>query len=318
MNKIWNIPEIHLTPLAEVKEPRTVLAVTDPNGWETAQGALRLPVAGKIEPLSASLEHWETLTELSIQIQAEAVYAVGGRLAMDTAKYLAYQLTLPLVCVPTALDSDTFLRASANAQQDGWVKSLPATPAQRVVIDLELIAAAPSGQRAKGLSSVLAMATANWDWKLAEERGKNPPGKAFNQKLSNLSQTILENAIECAQAAGSGKPAGLRQLLDCLCLEVQLCNQAGHNRLAIGSEHYAAYAAQSMFETNCEWQELLGQAILLAAEWQGQGKSQLENALRAANIPLDCLGSEQIERLKAGLPDYCKQHQLDYGIAFDL
>ena len=172
MDKIWNIPEIQLIPLAEVHEARPVLLVTSQADWEAVRGKLRLPIAGKLEPLAATLEHWDTLIELIAAFPQEVVYAVGGVLAMDTAKYLAHQLTLPLVCIPTALDSDAFLTPSANVQQDGCVKTLQTEPAQMAVVDLETISAAPAGQRSRGLCSVLALATASFDWKLAEDRGK--------------------------------------------------------------------------------------------------------------------------------------------------
>jgi hypothetical protein len=99
---------------------------------------------------------------------------------------------------------------------------------------------------------------------------------------------------------------------------VQLRNQAGHDRLAKGSEHYFAYAAQNLPEVGLEWQEFIGQGILLAAEWQGQDRTRLEGALRAAGILVDRLRAPEIAQLKKSLPGYCKQHKLDYGIAHEI
>jgi len=318
MVKIWNIPEIQLIPLAEVREPRPVLLMARHQDWESVRAKLRLPLVSSLEPMSARLEHWETLMALLGDLHAEVVYAVGGVLATDAAKYLAEIFSLPLVCVPTALDTDAFLTHTANIQQDGCVQTLESVAAQQVVVDFETVAAARPEQRARGLCSVLSLATAAWDWKLAEQRGKNLPGKEFNQYLYDQTQAILQGVLQCAPAAGMGDPDGLKQLLDCLCLEVQLCNQAGHNRLAKGSEHYFAYAAQNLAEVGLDWQEMVGQGILLAAEWQGQDRTLLDGALRSAGIPVDRVHASEIAQLKESLPGYCKQHKLDYGIAYEI
>jgi glycerol dehydrogenase-like iron-containing ADH family enzyme len=318
MDKIWNIPEIQLTSLSEVNEPRPVLLVTRPEEWEQVGKRIHLNITCKLEPLSAKLEHWDTLIELAANVFAEVVYAVGGRLVVDTAKYLAYEFSLPLVCVPCALDTDAFLTHSANVQNGGCVRSFMTGPAERVIVDFEMIASAPAEQRAGGLAQVLSLATAGWDWKLAEQRGKNPPGKSFDASIYEQTQAVLRGGIQCAAAAGRGEPSGLKQLLDCLCLEVQLRNQAGHDRPAKGSEHYFAYAGHYLLENKVDWQEFVGQGILLAAEWQGQDKAALEEALRAAHLPVDRLPQPEVERVKHSLPGFCKQHKLDYGIACEV
>lgn len=37
------------------------------------------------------------------------VYAVGGGLPADAAKYLAFNAGLPMICLPTALSVDAFV-----------------------------------------------------------------------------------------------------------------------------------------------------------------------------------------------------------------
>lgn len=317
MDKIWNIPEIQLMPWTKVREPRPVLLVTDESGWQRAEGSLKLPVVNKILPRNDEVEHWQTLLALSIQSQAEVVYGVGRALVMETAKYLANELSLPVVCLPSALDSDAFLSSSVQAQEASKVVTIQTVPAQRVVIDFEVMLETAEGQRTQGLCNVLAMATAGWDWKLAEERGKNPEGKSFNRAHYDLSVAILNNAYQLA-AATKGDTEGLKLLLNWLCFEVQLCNQAGHQRPARGSEHHFAFAARDLLKVDFEWRELLGQGILLAAEWQGQDKSRLEDTLRAAGIACERLNQDDVEQVKRSLPEYCREHNLDYGIAYEI
>ncbi|MBN2145828.1 MAG: hypothetical protein JW726_00510, partial [Anaerolineales bacterium] len=85
-----------------------------------------------------------------------------------------------------------------------------------------------------------------------------------------------------------------------------------------GSEHYFAYAAQNLPDSGLDWQELVGQGILLAAEWQGQDSGQIKDALRAGGIPSNQVSMPEIEQIKKSLPAYCKKHKLDYGIAYEI
>ena len=53
---------------------------------------------------------------------------------------------------------------------------------------------------------------------------------------------IAQQAFKIAAGVGRGNVESLRNLLDLLCMEVQLTNQMGHNRPQEGSEQYFAYA----------------------------------------------------------------------------
>lgn len=57
-------------------------------------------------------------------------------------------------------------------------------------------------------------------------------------------QSILQGALDCAEAAGRGDRDGLKTIYDCLAMEVQLCNQIGHPRPEEGREHYFAGSVQ--------------------------------------------------------------------------
>lgn len=50
---------------------------------------------------------------------------------------------------------------------------------ETLILDLDVIAAAPAAIRAAGITDVMSIATGAWDWRFAEERGMNPPGMGF-------------------------------------------------------------------------------------------------------------------------------------------
>jgi glycerol-1-phosphate dehydrogenase [NAD(P)+] len=176
----------------------------------------------------------------------DVIYSVGGGLSADTGKYLAVKKNLPMVCLPTALSVDAFLTWASGIRVEGCVQYNETKVPDRLLIDFEVLASAPAHIRAYGICDVLSIAIGSWDWQFAEQKGMNTPDMAYIPYVAQMAQAILNWVLECAEAAGRGDPAGLKQLHDCLALEVQLCNQVGHARSEEGSEHYFAYALENI------------------------------------------------------------------------
>jgi glycerol-1-phosphate dehydrogenase [NAD(P)+] len=187
-----------------------------------------------------------------------------------------------------------------------------------LIVDMDVLAVAPEPIRAAGICDVLSIATGLWDWELAAEKGQNPEGMELIPWVADAAQAILDGALECAEAAGAGDDEGLKQLLDCLALEVQLCNQIGHSRPEEGSEHYFAYSVENLMGKGLPHGDLVGPGILLMAEFQEQDTGVLEAALEACHVQLDNIPADVIGATLKGLPDYVRKHDLPYGIAHEL
>jgi glycerol-1-phosphate dehydrogenase [NAD(P)+] len=319
--RIWPVPEIRLARFAMLEEFRPVALVTSPLAWKAVRNLLHLPVCWHAEPKRATQGHWDALSD---NLQGTVVYAVGGGLAADAAKYLAAKHNLPLVCLPTALSVDAFFTWASGVRREGCVYYLETKPPDRVVIDWDVIAAAPPTIRAAGICDVLSIATGSWDWRFAEQRGLNPPGMEYAAWADQVAAGILHAALDCAEAAGRGDPTGLKQLLDCLLLETQLCHLLGHARAEEGSEHYFAYAVEDQADMGLSagvgqpHGDLVGPGILLMAERQGQDVVPLRRALEACHIPLDRIPARTVEATLRLLPEYARRHGLPYGIAHEL
>jgi glycerol-1-phosphate dehydrogenase [NAD(P)+] len=165
---------------------------------------------------------------------------------------------------------------------------------------------------------VLSIATGSADWEFAHARGKNPAGMEYVPYAAQTARGILQGALDCAEAAGRGDAAGLRQLLECLALEVQLCNFLGHSRPEEGSEHYFAYAIENRVGKGLPHGDLVGPGILLMGQVQGLDTAPLRKALVAAGARLDRLPEADIRATWAELPEYCVRHGLAYGVAHDV
>jgi glycerol-1-phosphate dehydrogenase [NAD(P)+] len=312
MRTIQNLPKTHLIPLREVEEKRPVALVTSAPAWKAVEYALRLPIAWQTEVFEATTENWD---DISTGFEGEVVYSVGGGLTADAAKYFAAKHDLPLVVLPTALSVDAFITAASGIRRDGCVYYIDTKPPEDLILDLDVIAAAPEAIRAAGISDVMSIATGSWDWKFADSRGKNPPGMEFTPWVYENARVILEAVLDCAEAAGRGDRDGLKTLYDCLAMEVQLCNQVGHARPEEGTEHYFAYCAENHLGHGLPHGDLVGPGIINAAHWQGQDTERLEKALKTCHIPLDRISQETVEQVRLELPAYCIKHHLPYGIA---
>lgn len=318
--QIQNLPVVHLAAFADITEKRPVLVVTSLPAWRAVQGQLHLPIAAQCVVSEATTSHWDDLLQPirnATTPPCEVVYAVGGGLVADAAKYAAAQLGLPLVCLPTVLSADAFITSASGIRRNGCVVYIPTKVPETLILDLAVIAAAPASIRAAGICDLLSIATGCWDWRFAEERGKNPPGMAYIPWVAANAQAILQGAYDCAEAAGRGDPEGLKTLYDCLALEVQLCNQIGHSRPEEGSEHYFAYAVENVMGHGLPHGDLVGPGILIAAQRQGQETTALEKALIACNIPLNNIPPSVIEQTLHELPAYCVKHKLWYSRAHE-
>ncbi|MBE0672562.1 MAG: iron-containing alcohol dehydrogenase [Anaerolineales bacterium] len=319
MKKIWNLPKVDLLPFSEVKEKSPVLLVTSAPAWNAVKNNLHgLNIVDTIEVTEATTDYWDGL-QLSIENRKpEIIYAVGGGLTADAAKYFASNFNLPLVVLPTALSVDAFITAASGIRKDGCVYYIETKVPERLILDFETIAKAPAFIRAAGITDVMSIATGAWDWKFAHEQGKNPQGMEFIPWVYDNAQSILSGVLDCAEAAGRGDADGLKTLYDCLAMEVQLCNQVGHSRPEEGSEHYFAYAVENEMGHGLPHGDLVGPAILLIAKLQGQDISKLEQALKACHVPLDNIPQDMIDRTLKILPEYSKKHNLSFGIAHTL
>ena len=320
--KIWNLPIAEFMPFAEIEEDRPVVLLTSGPAWTAVSPKLQhLNIIHQTEVTAATLAHWDNLANQlnhALRITHYVIYAVGGGLVADAAKYLAIKLNKPLVCLPTALSVDAFITWASGYRKDGCVYYLETKPPEHLIIDFDVLAAAPPAIRAAGICDVLSIATGCWDWQFAHERGKNPDNMPFIPYVYDAAQAILQGALDCAEAAGRGDQDGLKQLYDCLALEVQLCNQIGHSRPEEGSEHYFAYAVENVMGKGLPHGDLVGPSILLIAEKQGQDIAPLRHALEACQVPLNNIPEDVVVATLQQLPAYARRHNLPYGIAHEL
>lgn len=319
MTTIWSLPRIELRALSTVKEERPTALLTGRRAWQAAGQLLTLPVVVQAEPFKAALDYFDNLA-VNLPPQCEVVYGVGGGLVADAAKYIGWKRGLPVVVVPTALSADGFFTALSAVRDNGTVRYITTGPAERIVIDWDIIREAPSNVRGSAIVELLTIVTGLLDWRYAHDRGKTTPETRYMPWSAGLMAGIAQQAFKIANGVGSGNVEALRNLLDLVCMEVQLTNQLGHNRPQEGSEQYFAYAVETRAGAGraVPYADLVGPGILIAAALHGQDIAPIRATLASAGIRLGQIRSDDLVATIRELPEYVRRHNFPYTILNDL
>ncbi|MEM9952631.1 MAG: iron-containing alcohol dehydrogenase [Chloroflexota bacterium] len=316
---IWNLPRIELRELSTIQETRRAAVLTGNRAWAAVGSLLKLPTVVQAEPYTARLDVLDDLAD-NLPEQVEVVYGVGGGLVSDVAKYVAWKNGLPSVIVPTTLSVDGFFTSLVAVRQNNTVAYANTGPATKVIIDIDVVASAPKHIRGTGIVEILSMTTGLLDWKYAAEKKKNTYQERFQPWAAGIAAGIAQQAYKIAKGVGEGRPEALRNLLDLICVEVQLTNQLGHNRPQEGSEQYFAYAIEPKAArgTGIPYADLVGPGILIAAALHKQNIGPIRDTLLDAGVRLGQLKRDDIIETLEMLPDYVKEHDLPYSIVHDM
>jgi glycerol-1-phosphate dehydrogenase [NAD(P)+] len=316
---IWNLPRIELRELSTVKETRPAAVLTGNRAWDAVGSLLDLPIVIQAEPHTARYDFLEELVT-SLPETVQVVYGIGGGLVCDVAKYVAWKKGLPSVIIPTALSVDGFFTALVAVRKEGSVYYETTGPAEKVIIDLEVVGSAPPHIRGTGIVEILSMTTGLLDWQYAAKLKKNTYQERFQPWAASIAAGIAQQAYKIAKGVGEGRPDALRNLLDLICVEVQLTNQLGHNRPQEGAEQYFAYAIEPKAARGAgiPYADLVGPGIVIAAALHGQDTSAIRNTLLDAGVRLDRLNEDDIVQTLEMLPEYVQKHNLPHSIVHDM
>ena len=319
METIWNLPQIELKSLSSITEERPAAVITGNRAWNRVGSLLSLPIVVQAEPQTAEKRFLETLSG-GLPEQVGVVYGIGGGLAADVAKYVAWKNNLPAVIIPTALSVDGFFTALVAVREDGSVHYENTGPAEKVIVDIDVISSAPAHIRGTGIVEILSMTTGLLDWQYAAQRNQNTVEERFQPWAASMAAGIAQQAYKIAERVGNGEPDALRNLLDLICMEVQLTNQIGHNRPQEGSEQYFAYAIEPKIARgrSIPYADLVGPGILIAAALHRQNIDPIRRTLQSAGVRLGQIARDDIVETIQMLPDYVREHDLPYSIMHDM
>jgi len=318
---IWPLPRIVFRELNLGDEKRPVALLTSAETWASLSAQLALPVVIQAEPASYSRALFDYLAD-NLPAQVKVIYAVGQGAPVMAGKVIAARRGVPLVIVPTALDSDWMLTPRARIDdQDGgssrfvWEETGPAT---EIILDWTVLQAAPAEIRAGGMVDVLSIVTGLLDWRYAAQHGKTPREQRFESWAAALAAALAKEVIKGAPLMGQADGSGLHLLLNLMISAVQLSNQLGHTRAQYGSDHDLAEMIAAQTGDELPHAAVVGPCLLLISALHGQAPTALRTALEQAGVPLDQLRSTDVQLVMNNLPLLLNATQPPYSILHDM
>ncbi|GAB3648301.1 iron-containing alcohol dehydrogenase family protein [Glycomyces tarimensis] len=201
--------------------------------------------------------------------RVDALVGIGGGKLLDTAKYAATELGLPMVAVATSLAHDGIASPVSSLEREKTSISYGVHTPLAVLADLDYIRRAPAAQLRSGVGDALTNLSASADWELSHrETGETVDGLALaiartgaeavlrhpgtiadDAFLSTLANALIQGGLAMGMA-GSSRPCSGG------CHEISHALDVLHPGLA---QHGEQGAVGALF---CTW--LRGDAALFA------------------------------------------------------
>ena len=224
------------------------LVVADELTWAAAGEAVHVSLAeaGVVlaEPLIfpghpslyAALEHSHTVRDRLRETGALGV-AVGAGTLNDLVKLASGDLGRRYAVVGTAASMDGYSGFGAPMSLNGVKTTMPCPAPAVVIIDLDVVAAAPVSMVASGYGDLSAKVPAGADWILADAVGLDP----IDPLAWDLVQSGVSEALSRPRDLAAGDPEAYQGLVSGLILSGLAMQVYRGTRPASGAEHYFSH-----------------------------------------------------------------------------
>jgi glycerol-1-phosphate dehydrogenase [NAD(P)+] len=256
---------------------RYTVCVNDPP-WSSL--AALVPAPARVVPAGdMDLGHLDRVA--GVADDGEVVVGLGGGTALDTAKHLAWRTGRPLVQIPGITSVDAAFTDAIGVRVDGHVRYIGTVVPERVVLDLDLVRAAPPRLNRAGIGDVLSCHTGLRDWRLAADAGVGAP---WDERLAALGAMLLDELGDHIDEIAATTPTGIRFLADAYRRIGAACAFAGHSRFEEGSEHFLAYALEHHLRRTFVHGEVIAFGVLVMAAVQGNSPERAVEIVERSGV----------------------------------
>ncbi len=159
--------------------------------------------------------------------------AVGSGSINDSTRYVSHRLGIPYIIVGTAPSMDGYAGDSSAIVCRNNKISFWGHYASAILLDTDILAAAPHRMITAGFGDVIGKYIALTDWKLA----RDVRGEYYCESISGLMYGALEKLVASIDGVNARDPEAMKSLSEALCLAGMSMGLSGVTRPASGAEH---------------------------------------------------------------------------------
>lgn len=227
---------------------------------------------------------------LKVPSDTKGIVAIGGGKALDHAKYLAHNLKIPLMSVPTIISNDGICSSLSSLIVEGKRRTVKTTIPHAVVVDLDLVSSAPKHFIYSGIGDLVCKGSAIADWKLAyHQRG---------EYVDDFAVMMAQNAFDAFLHFFPKKlddPNFLKVIVSSLILIGVAMEIAGSSRPASGSEHLISHALDQISKKPHGHGIQVAVASIITSHLQGEGMDKIVSVLQETGF-LDYVRANPLQR----------------------
>lgn len=280
--RVGYVPDIKMgeNVLNELKWDDNALIISSKRAFKQFKDYYPVVFANEVVLVKKVTE--EALEEVSKKIQGkQTIIGIGTGRPIDFAKVLSSRYDCKLIAIPTATVCNVFATDKSVVNKNGAVSTILSKAPNELYVDTTLMSKAPTHLNNAGISDVLSISTALFDWKLAEER----VGEEIQDDTYKLANEILTTAIVEFPSMDFNKPKDIETLCTLLILAGYVTNLHGSGRPESGSEHVFARAFESKpgFDTLLHG-ESVAMGIMVMNRIQGNPLPKVEKLIKQYKI----------------------------------
>ncbi|HEV2640950.1 MAG TPA: iron-containing alcohol dehydrogenase family protein [Actinocrinis sp.] len=228
----------------------------------------------------------------------DTLIGLGGGKVIDVTKYAAARVGLPMVAVATNLAHDGICSPVATLANDAGTGSYGVPGPIGIVVDLDLVRAAPPRFVRAGVGEALSNLSALADWELSR--------RETGEKVDGLAAALARTAGQAVlhQPGSVRDDSFVAVLAEALVLSGMAMSVAGTSRPSSGACHEICHAVNQLFPAkDAQHGELVGLGAAFATHLRGdpQATGALVEVLARHGLPYrhDHLGLDIEEFVQA-------------------
>lgn len=182
--------------------------------------------------------------------KAAGIIGIGGGMALDTAKFVAWHRNLPLFQVPTITSVNAAFTHRIAVRMNGVVRYIGWAVPQVVYVDYDIIQSAPPRPNQAGVGDIFCIHTAHYDWKLATEHGKAGIWP-WDDEIAAKTQTVLQKVRKKTSEIHAVSKEGIQTVMEAHRWVGASYHNFGWNPRHIeGCEHFFFYSLEHLTRKN--------------------------------------------------------------------